>query len=434
MQPTAESQMLTLQKHLEIEGNRALTKGAFYSTLLGLAGGAIVLGLILFEAAENMLSPCIFAFVGAGYSYVVYLLARSERMKGWITYVAFVPFVSLPTFFFLLSHFFMPAGSATFITGPISYLYFHFIIMTGFLFDPKLSILAGLVSAAGYMWMYFLGREYLAQISTPDPTLTQDFNAVSIYSIKAFMMAFGGVVVAALSVIAKRLIIRVLEEEQQKTAISKLFGQYVSPRVKEKIISEKSGTIGERKQVVVLFSDLRGFSTYSEGREPEAIVSHLNEYFDSMVKSINKHCGVVDKFIGDAIMAVFGGVIDLENPAESACLAAQDMRLSLEKMNRGWDKRGWQTLENGIGMHLGEVLQGSIGSVDRKEFTVIGDTVNTASRLEGLTKNYDQKILVTEAFHRALPESLAAGCQSLGRVKVKGKQEEIPIFGVQDQC
>jgi adenylate cyclase len=422
----------SLDRHLLEESNAALAKGGLYSAVLGLLGGVGVLAIILAEAARNVWAPCIFAFFAGACSLVVWLFARRRRMRGPTLYLVFLPFVSLPTFFFLLSHLLMPAGAATYITGPISYLYFHLIVMTGFVFEPRLSITSGVVCGAGYFAMYLLGREHLAGLRGADPTLLQDLQSSAIFAMKAFMMAFGGFVVAALCGIARRLVVRVLHEEQQKTAVSRLFGQYVSEEVKEKILRDKAGTIGERKRVVVLFCDLRGFSTYSEGRDPEEIVRHLNEYFDAMVQAVTAEGGVVDKFVGDAIMAVFGGVLDLENPAASAVRAARRMRGALHELARRRRARGEPVFDNGIGMHWGEVLQGSIGSAGRKDFTVMGDAVNTASRLEGLTKSYAQKIVVTDALRGALPPELQALCVPLGRVTVKGKREELDIHGVPD--
>jgi len=422
-----------IRGHLSAEGNLALTKGGLYSALLGFLGGAIPLAVMLAGQASNLEAPVIFAFCAGAYSLLIWALARRGLMRGALLYVVFLPFVSLPTLFFVLSHLLMPAGSATYITGPISYLYFHLIIMTGFLFRPGLSIAAGAVCGAGYLACFLLGRAHLASISSADPTLTQDLVGVPIYAIKSFMMLFGGLVVAALGVIAKRLILRVLAEERQKTVISRLFGQYVSDEVKEKIIAERAETIGERKLVVVLFSDIRGFSTYSEDRDPERVVSDLNEYFESMVEAITQEGGVIDKFIGDAIMAVFGGVLELEDPAAAAVRAALRMRRNLRELNARWSVTSDVEFDNGIGMHFGEVLQGTLGSVARKEFTVVGDTVNTAARLEGRTKDFPEAILITDALYEQLPEELKALCTPHGAISVKGRSREVSIYGVRDR-
>jgi len=182
-------------------------------------------------------------------------------------------------------------------------------------------------------------------------------------------------------------------------------------------------------EVVVLFSDLRGFSTFAERRDPAEVVERLNAYFERMVDAINKEGGVVDKFIGDAIMAIFGGLKQLDNPCEAAVRAAVGMREALTELNASWAKEGLEPFDNGVGIHVGEVLQGPIGSRDRKQFTAIGDAVNSAARLEGLTKTNDQPILITDAVHAALPEELQRQFAPLGEVKVKGKRDSLAIFG-----
>ena len=149
-----------------------------------------------------------------------------------------------------------------------------------------------------------------------------------------------------------------------------------------------------------------------------------------MVEAITADKGVVDKFIGDAVMAVFGGVLDLENPCDSALSAALSMKKALATLNASWEGINDTKFRNGIGIHYGEVLQGTIGSSERKDFTVIGDTVNTASRIEGLTKNYTYSILVTAAFYAKLSEANKNRCVALESVKVKGKEESIMIYGV----
>jgi len=421
-----------VSQHLDREVNAALAKGGFYSMLLGFIAGAIVGLLDLLGLAQNLTVPCVFAFGAGGYSLFIYILAKKGRMKGWVMYATIIPFINLPTFFFLGTHFILPAGAATFITGPISYLYFHLIIMTGFIFDFKLSLVAGITSGIGYQIVYLLAQGQLQQVQAADPILRQDLISLPIYSIKSFMMAFAGIVVGGISVIAKRLIFRILKEEQEKRYIDKLFGQYVSDEVKERIIREKAALVGERKKVVVLFSDIRRFSAYSEKHEPEQIVAQLNEYFDRMVESITGSGGVVDKFIGDAVMGTFGGVVDLANPCDSALAAARKMRSSLKELNERWKERGLALFDSGIGMHYGEVVQGSIGSKNRKEFTVIGDAVNTASRVEGLAKNYPCKIILTQSLYDILGEGCRSACVHLDRVKVKGKEEELEIYGVPD--
>jgi len=191
---------------------------------------------------------------------------------------------------------------------------------------------------------------------------------------------------------------------------------------------------GERKEVVVLFSDIRDFTACCEESPPEDIVARLNEYFQEMVEAIGEHGGVVDKFIGDAVMAVFGGVLELDDPGVAAVKAAKGMRQRLARLNEQWKREDRPGFENGIGLHFGEVIQGSIGAERRKDFTVIGDAVNIASRLEGLTRKTGHAIIVSEALHARLPEVMQSTCTKLGSFPLKGRNAPVRVWGVSQEC
>ncbi|HOX42151.1 MAG TPA: adenylate/guanylate cyclase domain-containing protein [Myxococcota bacterium] len=433
MDQTAERALVeTFEEQLVKESNRALGVVGFWLALLGLTAGSLVGVLLLSGAARDLEVPCAFAFFAGGCSTALWQLGKRGLLRGWLRYAIFAGMVSLPTAFFLLTHLLLPAGAATFLTGPISFLYFHLIVMAGFTFDPRLTLVAGLLSGLGYLGCFLLARPALLTFAAPDPVMLQDLTSPAIWAVKAFMLAFFGLVVGALTMIAKRLVLRSLEELRQKDRLRRLFGQYVSEEVRERICQEKKELVGERREVVVLFSDLRGFTTFSEARQPEEVVRRLNAYFDAMVGCITSRGGVVDKFIGDAIMAVFGGLVPLACPARAALEAAQAMRARLAALNADAATRGEEPLENGIGLHLGPVVQGPIGSAERKEFTVIGDAVNTAARLEGLTKEHPQRILATAAVWAALPAGLQALGVPRGRARVKGKTAELEIYGFPD--
>jgi class 3 adenylate cyclase len=383
-----------------------------------------------FGLAQNLEVAGGAAVFGGLYSYAIYRLARADRLHGRLIYVIFIPFISLPTFFFLATHFLMPAGAATYITGPFSYLYFHLILMTGFVFDARLSIWAGVVSALGYLGCFLLAQPELARIQGVETTLRQDLIAPPIYVFKGILMIAMGYVTAAFSRHARRLIRKVLGEKERRGRVDRLFGQYVSDEIKSYILEGGHELRGSRERVAVLFSDIRGFSTFSETRDPEAIVTHLNVYFDRMVEAIRREQGVVDKFIGDAVMAVFGGVSPVERPCDASVRAALAMRDNLAALNATWRAEGQAPFDNGVGIEFGEVLQGPIGSEDRKEFTVIGDAVNTAARVESLTKCFARPVVVTETVFRELSEPLQARFEPIGEEQVKGKERPVRVYGL----
>jgi adenylate cyclase len=148
-----------------------------------------------------------------------------------------------------------------------------------------------------------------------------------------------------------------------------------------------------------------------------------------MVTAVHQSGGVVDKFIGDAVMATFGALNPVDNPSASAVRAAEAMREGLKVLNAEWAAQGLEPFDNGVGLHWGEVVVGPIGSEARKDFTVIGDAVNTASRLESLCKEKGFKVIVSDAVYRALAESERGRFTDLGHSTVKGRQESMRLWG-----
>jgi adenylate cyclase len=423
-----------LRRHLQRESNRALRLGAFWALLLAVAGAVSVTAASFFGLARGLSSAVIFSGVAGGYSALIWWLARREAIGGWAAWAVFLPFALLPTAFFVTLHFLLPSGAATFITGPISYLTFFLIVVTGFTFQSWLPVAAGALAAGGYFGSYLLDRAALAAISGPDPMLVQDLTGTPIYLVKCVMMIFAGLAVGALATVARRLVLRAVAEERQRAVLDRLFGEFVSEELKQLLLEDPRAQRGERKDVVILFSDIRGFTAASEQAAPEEVVSRLNAYLDEMVQAISAHGGVIDKFIGDAVMAVFGGLLPLEHPCVDAVKAAREMRRRLASLNQRWTAAGGEPLENGIGLHRGVVLQGTVGSSERKSFTVIGDAVNTASRIEGLTKEKGWRVLLSSAVQEALPPELQAECVALGRAQVKGRRAEVELFGLRDEA
>jgi adenylate cyclase len=208
--------------------------------------------------------------------------------------------------------------------------------------------------------------------------------------------------------------------------------RYVTRQVAEQVMKDRDRLKlgGNRSMVTILFSDIRDFTTISERCTAEEVVTMLNSYFSHMLEPIFGHNGTLDKFIGDAIMAVFGVPMALENDAENAVYAALDMRRKLRKFNAERAAQGLSPIDNGIGITKGEVISGNVGSEQRMDYTVIGDAVNTASRLEGLTKNYDCKILVNEEVYLLVKDKVP--CKDLGFTHVKGKAGDVHVYGVLD--
>jgi len=206
------------------------------------------------------------------------------------------------------------------------------------------------------------------------------------------------------------------------------FARYLSRDVMAQVLADAPSLNGEYREVSILFSDLRGFTTLSEQMEPARIAAHLNEYFDAMTAAIFKHRGMINDFVGDAVMAVFGAPVSDADHAWNAVQSALDMDRALATLNRRWKGAGLPELRMGIGIHTGRVFAGNVGGRDRMKYTVIGDPVNVASRVEGLNKELSTTLLVTEETLAVVGDRVRV--RDCGLVAVKGRVEKVRVFEV----
>jgi adenylate cyclase len=206
------------------------------------------------------------------------------------------------------------------------------------------------------------------------------------------------------------------------------FARYLSRDVMARVLADAPSLRGEHRAVSILFSDLRGFTTLSEQLPPERIAAHLNEYFDAMTAAIFAHRGMINDFVGDAVMAVFGAPMDDPEHAWHALQSAVAMDRALEALNQRWTAAGLPNLRMGIGIHTGEVFAGNVGGRDRIKYTVIGDPVNVASRVEGLNKDLSTTLLITEETLAAIGDRMPV--RDCGLVAVKGRVEKVRVYEV----
>jgi adenylate cyclase len=219
-------------------------------------------------------------------------------------------------------------------------------------------------------------------------------------------------------------------EGRETRKMKRLFGQYVSKDVYEELVAnpELARLGGHRREMTVLFSDIRGFTTLSEKGQPEEVVQTLNEYFTRMVQLVFLHKGTLDKFVGDMVMALFGAPLADPRHADHAVEAALDMVAELGTLNQTWKAEGRPELDIGIGINTGPMIAGNIGSDAIMSYTVIGDAVNLGSRLESLNKQYGTRIIISDATRLQLTGRYVF--RPLGDVVVKGRTEAVAIFEV----
>ena len=224
---------------------------------------------------------------------------------------------------------------------------------------------------------------------------------------------------------------RMVEGLRQREMLREAFGRYVTKQVADEVLAGRVALGGELRTATVLFSDIRGFTSMSESMTAPEVVAFLNRYLDEMVDCVFAHGGILDKFIGDAVMAVFGVPVSNGGAADDAIAAvrcALEMESRLARMNAERAAQGEPPIDIGVGLHTGELVAGNIGSPKRMEYTVIGDTVNVSSRIEGMTKQAGRRVLMSEATARLVEGTFPV--VEVGEVALRGRARPVALYTV----
>lgn len=272
--------------------------------------------------------------------------------------------------------------------------------------------------------VFFLGRAIANSVTKPVERLVQGVKQVTAGNLTVTVPVERddeiGILATSFNIMARGL------EEREK--VRSLLGKVVSNQIAEELLRGDTVRLGgEIRTVTVLFTDLRNFTTTCEKMEPEAVLHFLNRYLDHMAKIVEKHGGVIDKFIGDAIMAIFGAPVSMPDHARRAVECGREMHVVLDQLNEALVAEGLPRIGMGVGIHTGEVVAGNMGAENRLNYTVIGDTVNVASRLESETKPVGRSPLFSQA---TLIAANMSGDEvvAIGPLQVKGRQQPIPVF------
>jgi adenylate cyclase len=348
---------------------------------------------------------------------IVALIVLRYRLARGITFPTAARFAnalietSLPTvILWWVNKFTNPA--VAFGTWP-TMLYFIFIVASTLRLGFVLPAFTGVVAAAGYLGIATWALSFQGVVNNPN------------HLTKAALMVVAGVVAGLVALRLRAKFRRAVEETVSRERITNLFGQHVSPSVVDRLLESPPEFTGDIREICVMFLDIRNFTASARGRPPEAVVEFLNSNFAFMIEAIDRHGGFINKFLGDGFLAIFGAPLDDPAAAAHAIEAAREILAEIDA--HGLSDGAWP-LRVGIGLHLGSAVTGNVGSPRRKEFTAIGDTVNLASRLEQLTKEYPARLIVSGAMMAALGAS-AGGARPLGAVSVRGYPEPVPIWG-----
>jgi class 3 adenylate cyclase len=284
----------------------------------------------------------------------------------------------------------------------------------------------GLSLIVVYVW--FIARWTASDIIDPVMLLRRNVDRAKEGDLGALTPAVTANEIGELTVGFNEMLRGIAERERIKS----LFGQYLTKEISEAIIDGRVKLDGARYEATVVFSDIRGFTSMSERMRPEEVFAFLNDYLGRMIEVIAARGGIIDKFLGDGILSVFGLPVPSEHHASEAFAAALDMRSKLAEMNEERAGQGLEPVRIGIGMHTGEVIAGNVGNARKLQYTIIGDTVNLASRIEGLNKTYGTDLLMSGATRARLTKDEGARLELIEAAIVRGKSDRVDIWSFAD--
>ena len=303
---------------------------------------------------------------------------------------------------------------------PPLFLYFVFIALSALRLDQKLVWFAGICCSVQYLLLSYYSTDGFSVSAELPQILTAPQHHVA----KSIVLLLVTLAIAlVVTELRKRLLNSLIQAEQQQKILN-IFGQHVSPQVAARLTSDEDAGASRSESASILFFDIRGFTAFAEKRDPEAVVTYLNTLFESLIETVNRHNGFVNKFLGDGFMAVFIAAEGDKMHCRNAVLAAIEISENVKALVA--DNKIDDT-KIGMGIHSGQVMTGNIGSSARREFTIIGDVVNLASRLEQLTKQFEREILMSkEIADAALLEGLET--EFVAEATIKGRETREKIY------
>ena len=305
------------------------------------------------------------------------------------------------------------------LVSPVLLIYFLFIILSSLELDPRLSFFTGAVAAVEYIsisFYYLTNSEYHSNIPVLDVPIA--------FLGRGVMLLMSGVIAGVVSLQIRKRILKTYHVIQERNELEKVFGQQVSKEIVDEFVSNNLKIESRTREVCIMFLDIRNFSKYCEGKTPEEINNYQNFTLGFMIDVVNKHGGIVNQILGDGFMATFGAPIQRETYCKDAIDASLEIISSLKKRNE--DSVNPST-NVGIGLHTGEVITGNVGTAERKRYSIIGNTVIMAARIEQLNKEYNSSVLVSkEVLNKITSNDLTT--EFLGPVKVKGRTEPVEVY------
>ncbi len=347
------------------------------------------------------------------------LIKKQQKPFSALKYVSAFVETSIPTLGMMVGSTFL--GPIYTLFTPAAFIYPLFISLSALRLNVRLCIFTGAVAGVEYalLAIYFIQ-------TTPSAGIEPILAGVPHHLFKGFLLFLTGVVTGLVTLQIRKRILNSFSVVEERNRISRTFGEYVSPEVMGKLMDLKPDLRSENKNVCVMFLDIRNFTGFAEKRSPEEVVEYLESLFEFMIEIVNRHHGIINKFLGDGFMAVFGAPLSDGKDCVNALKAAQEI---LARVQQEVEAGTILPTTVGIGLHAGQAVTGSIGSALRREYTVIGDVVNLAARIEKLNKRFDSQLLISEIVWQAV-DTDAEKAVPMGQVEVRGREQAIQIYQV----
>ncbi len=299
------------------------------------------------------------------------------------------------------------------------YGYFLYLILAALRLEWRPCLFAGAVAALGYGALTLL---YWPQL---EPMWVGSLSLLRLnFLLRITLLFLGGLAAAFVSMRMKTTLLETFRQMQERAHIVDLFGQHVSPAVVNQLLNQPLGETSEQREVCILVLDIRNFTTFSEARAADEVVTYLNTLWTAMVEAVNEHHGIVNKFLGDGFLAVFGAPLSDGHDCRNALAAARRIVAEAERLSA---EENFPPTRVGLALHAGKAVVGNIGSRERKEYTVIGDVVNVAFRIEALNKDLGSTVLISE------PVRQAAGvedAETIAPMPIRGRREPVQLYRV----
>ncbi len=345
-------------------------------------------------------------------------LLRDDRPRPPVApYVSAFVEMALPTFAIVILARADTPFAAMSSAAPLAY--FLYLILAALRLEYRPCVFAGAVAALAYAALTLI---YWPQL---EPNWVGSSSLLRLnFLLRITLLFLGGLAAAFVSVRMRTALLETVRQTQERAHIVDLFGQHVSPAVVNQLLTQPLGETSEQREVCILVLDIRNFTTFSEARDANEVVAYLNTLWSAMVEAVNEHHGIVNKFLGDGFLAVFGAPLSDGHDCRNALAAARRIVAETERLTA---EGSLPPTRVGIALHAGKAVVGNIGARERKEYTVIGDVVNVAFRIEALNKDLGSTLLISEPVRQAAEVEDA---EAIAPMPIRGRKEPVQLYRV----